>query len=250
MRRPGARASGAEVALLVSLTAWGLFPVVLLVIQAVNAHARLTGADGLIGADGVLGADQLQYLAWARDAGSHVLASDLFSFIPSGHVYLEPVFAITGALWKIGVPLQVAYLIWKPIAALALFAAAFGWAGRTLGDGLRPRVAVLALSLFLYTPLAALFNWAQLGSGPLRFQLYLLATSCSRPTSCGATCRARSDWRSRCLLSWPPSGRSTQPAALRRDQAACVSRFSAARSQLRSWPPAAHPSFTLGRAPR
>jgi hypothetical protein len=175
MRRPGARASGAELALLVSLTAWGLFPVVLLLIHAVNAHARWTGADGLIGADGVLGADQLQYLAWARDAGSHVLASDLFSFIPSGHVYLEPAFAITGALWRIGVPLQVAYLIWKPIAALALFAAAFGWAGRTLGDGLRPRVAVLALALFLYVPLAALFNWAQLGSGTLRFQLYLLA---------------------------------------------------------------------------
>ena len=174
MRRLGARASGTEVALLVSLTAWGLFPVVLLVIQAVNAHARLTGADGLIGADGVLGADQLQYLAWVRDAGSHVLASDLFSFIPSGHVYFEPVFAISGALWKIGVPLQFAYLIWKPIAALALFAAALAWAGRALGDDLRGRAAVVALSLFLYTPLAALFNWAQLGSGPLRFQLYLL----------------------------------------------------------------------------
>jgi hypothetical protein len=174
MRRPGARASGAEVALLVSLTAWGVFPVVLLVIHAVHAHARLTGADGLIGADGVLGADQLQYLAWARDAGSHLLASDLFSFTPSGHVYFEPLFAITGALWRIGVPLSLAYLLWKPIAALALFLAALAWARRTLGDELRARVAVLALSLFLYTPLAALFSWAQLGSGPLRFQLYLL----------------------------------------------------------------------------
>lgn len=175
MRRSGARASGAELALLVSLTAWGLFPVVLLVIHALSAHARLTGADGLIGANGVLGADQLQYLAWARDAGNHLLASDLFSLNPSGHVYFEPVFAITGALWRIGIPLPLAYLIWKPIAALALFAAALAWAGRTVGDELRPRAAVLALSLFLYLPLAALFNWAALGSGTLRFQLYLLA---------------------------------------------------------------------------
>jgi hypothetical protein len=174
MRRPGARASGAEVALLVSLTAWGVFPVVLLVIHAVHAHARLTGADGLIGADGVLGADQLQYLAWARDAGSHLLASNLFSFTPSGHVYFEPLFALTGALWRIGVPLQVAYLLWKPIAAVAMFVAALAWARRTLGDELRARAAVVALSLFLCTPLAALFSWAQLGSGPLRFQLYLL----------------------------------------------------------------------------
>ena len=175
MRRSGARASGAELTLLAALTAWGLFPVVLMVLHAVNAHARWTGADGLIGADGVLGADQLQYLAWARDAGSHLLASDLFTFTPSGHVYLEPAFAITGALWRISVPLQVAYLIWKPIAALALFAAALALARRTFGDELRPRVAVVALSLFLYAPLTALFNWAQLGSGVLRFQLYLLA---------------------------------------------------------------------------
>ncbi|MBV9839255.1 MAG: hypothetical protein JO156_14165, partial [Solirubrobacterales bacterium] len=78
MRRPRARASLAELALLVALIAWALFPVVLLVAHALHDHVRLTGADGLIGVDGVLGADQLQYLAWARDAGNHALISDLF----------------------------------------------------------------------------------------------------------------------------------------------------------------------------
>jgi len=67
----GPRVSRAEIVLLVALGAWGLFPLVLLLVHAAALHARFTGADGLIGADGVLGADQLQYLAWTRDASAH-----------------------------------------------------------------------------------------------------------------------------------------------------------------------------------
>ena len=100
MPERGPRASAAEIVLLVALVAWGIFPVVLLLAHAGQLHARFTGADGLIGADGVLGADQLQYLAWARDAAHHVLSSDLFSLEPSGHVYLEPLFTITGGLYR------------------------------------------------------------------------------------------------------------------------------------------------------
>jgi hypothetical protein len=171
----GPRASRAEIVLLVALAAWALFPLVLLLVHASQTHTTFTGADGLIGADGVLGADQLQYLAWARDAGLHSLASDLFTLVPSGHVYLEPLFTITGALWRVGLSLQLAYLVWKPLAALALFVAAIVWARRFFGDQLGARAAVVVLSLFLYTPLAALFNWAQLSKGSVDFQLYLLA---------------------------------------------------------------------------
>src|ERR1700722_12797688 len=175
MRRSWTRASRTELALLAALAAWGLFPLVLLLAHAIDAHARFTGADGLIGADGVLGADQLQYLAWARDAGAHGLASDLFSLAPSGHVYLQPLFAISGALWRLGLSLQLAYLLWKPVAVIALFAGALAWARRMFGDQARARAAVVVLSLFLYTPLAALTSWAILGSGRFRFQMYLLA---------------------------------------------------------------------------
>ena len=65
----GPRASAVGVALVVALGAWAAFPIVLLLVHAAQTHSTFTGADGLIGADGVLGADQLQYLAWARDAG-------------------------------------------------------------------------------------------------------------------------------------------------------------------------------------
>jgi hypothetical protein len=171
----GPRLSRGELVLLAVLSAWCLFPLVLLLVHAAHLHARFTGADGLIGADGVLGADQLQYLAWARDAGAHGgLASDLFTLSPSGHVYLEPLFAITGALYRIGVSLPLAYLLWKPVAIVALFVSAVAWARRMFADRLAPRAAVVGLSLFLYTPLAALFSWTQLGSGSFRFSLFLL----------------------------------------------------------------------------
>jgi hypothetical protein len=169
------RVSGIEKALLAALGAWGLFPLVLLLVHAGHAHASFTGADGLIGADGVLGADQLQYLAWARDAGAHGLASDLFSLAPSGHVYLEPIFTIVGALHRIGLSLTLAYLLFKPVAIVALLLGAVAWARRTFAEQLAPRAAAVALSLFLYTPLAALFSWGQLGAGSFRFSLYLLA---------------------------------------------------------------------------
>src|SRR5665811_308402 len=140
---------------LVALAVWGLFPLFLLLVHAAQAHARFTGADGLIGADGVLGADQLQYLAWARDASAHGLASDLFSLAPSGHVYLEPIFTIIGGLHRIGLSLALAYQLVKPVAIIALFLGVVAWARRLFGDQIAARAAVVVLSLFLFTPLAA-----------------------------------------------------------------------------------------------
>ncbi len=170
----GPRVSGPELALLVALAAWATFPIVLLLVHASQTHTIFTGADGLIGADGVLGADQLQYLAWARDAGTHLLASDLFTFAPSGHVYLQPLFTITGLLWQIGLSLQLAYLIWKPLAVLALFAGG-GCLGTsrvrrpTRGAGRDRHAGAVS-----YTPLTALYSWTQMAGSSFRFSLYLL----------------------------------------------------------------------------
>ncbi len=175
VRELGPRVSGVELLLLGALAAWGLFPLALLLIHAGDLHARFTGADGLIGADGVLGADQLQYLSWARDASAHVLVSNLFSLAPSGHVYLQPLFLVTGGLYRLGVSLVTAYQLWKPVAIVIMLAAAVAWARRMFGAQLGARAATVVLSLFLFTPLAALFSWSGLGSGPFRFNLYLLA---------------------------------------------------------------------------
>ena len=172
----GPRVSRAEIVLLAALAVWAAFPIVLVLVHASQTHSTFTGADGLIGANGVLGADQLQYLAWARDAGTHGLASDLFTLQPNGHVYLEPLFTITGALWRIGLSIQLAYLIWKPLAVVALLFAAVAWARRAFGDQLGARAAAVVLAVFLYTPLTALFSWFKLGGGSFRFELYLLGS--------------------------------------------------------------------------
>jgi hypothetical protein len=164
-----------EIVLLVGLAAWAAFPLLLLLVHAGQSHARFTGADGLIGADGVLGADQLQYLAWVRDASAHGgLASDLFSFSQGGHVYLQPMFAISGALYRMGLSLPLAYLLWKPVGILALGLAAVAWARRFFGDQFAARAACVTISLFLVTPVAALFSWTQWAAGSFRFSLYLL----------------------------------------------------------------------------
>ncbi len=164
-----------EIVLLAGLTAWGLFPLVLLLVHSGQLHARFTGADGLIGADGVLGADQLQYLAWARDASNHGgLASDLFSFSQGGHVYLQPLFAITGFLYSLGLSLPLAYLLWKPLGIIALGLAGVAWARRFFADQLGARAAAVTLALFLCTPVAALYSWTQWGASSFRFNVYLL----------------------------------------------------------------------------
>ncbi|MGH2926688.1 MAG: hypothetical protein ACRDL8_00605, partial [Solirubrobacteraceae bacterium] len=166
---------GAEILLGLALAAWALFPLALLLVHASALHASFTGANGLIGADGVLGADQLQYLAWIRDASTHGgLASDLFTLSPSGHVYLEPLFALSALLLHLGLSIQLSYLLLEPLAIVALAVAVAAWARRAFPDATGPRAAAVALSLFLCTPVAALFSWTQLGGGPFRFQLYLL----------------------------------------------------------------------------
>ena len=105
---------------------------------------------------------------------THGLASDLFSLSPSGHVYLEPIFTIVGGLHRIGLSLPLAYQLFKPLAIVALLLAAVAWARRMFADQLGARAATVALSLFLYTPLAALYSWTQAGAGSFRFSLYLL----------------------------------------------------------------------------
>jgi hypothetical protein len=165
----GARSRYGEAVLLAVLALWALVPVVLMAIHAAETGDRLTGADG------VIGADQMQYLAWVRDAGSHGLASDLFQLTPTAHVFAQPMFLISSALWRIGVPLQLAYWLWKPVAIAVLFIGAAWWTRRLFSRSPAAGLAALALTLFFYTPLAALAAWGHLGSSSGRVQLGVVA---------------------------------------------------------------------------
>src|SRR5215207_5084497 len=140
-------------------------PLVVLVLRL------LAYGDAPTGADGPLTGDQLQYLAWVRDAGSHGLASNLFELRPSAHVFAHPLFTPSGLVWRLGVPLEVAYWIWKPVAVVALFAGARALAARLLPGDCPAQAAAVALALFSFTPIAALVGWAELGSAAGREHL-------------------------------------------------------------------------------
>lgn len=148
---------------------WGLLPVVLMVIHAAQSHLTLTGADGPIGAD------QLQYLAWVRDGGEHGLASNLYELVPNPHVFLQPMFAISSVLWRIGLPMALAYWLWKPVAVWLLFAGAAAWARRFVPGSGGARLSALLLNLFLFAPTSAIALWASVGSAARQARLQQLA---------------------------------------------------------------------------
>jgi hypothetical protein len=134
-------------------------------IHAAQSHLTLTGADGPIGAD------QLQYLSWVRDGGEHGLASNLYELVPNPHVFLQPMFAISSLLWRIGLPMTLAYWLWKPVAVWILLAGAVAWAGRFFPDSRGARLSALLLSLSLFAPVSAIALWGSVGSAARQAQL-------------------------------------------------------------------------------
>ncbi len=149
----------AGLATLIALLAWGVAPVVYLVVEAAASHRSLSGADG------PFAADQLQYFAWIRSAGEHVLATNGFDLRLGAHVYLHPMWLLSGLAWRAGAGIGLSYLLWLPIAAVLLFASFSAYVRRLVAPG-RPQIAALVLTLFFVTPAHALFGWLGLpGAG-------------------------------------------------------------------------------------
>jgi hypothetical protein len=139
--------------LLLVLVSWSIAPLIALLLYAAHRGGTFTGVYGpfLV--------DQLQYLAWIRDSGQHLLASNLFDVVPSSHVFLHPMFLLSGAAWRMGLSPQVAYMLWLPVAILALFSGFLAYVHRMVSPGRWQRPAALALALFFVTPTAALAHW-------------------------------------------------------------------------------------------
>jgi hypothetical protein len=175
-----------ELVILFVLVVWGLAPLIVMIVHSLEAHVELTGADGLIGAD------QLQYLAWVRDAGEHGLAANLFELAPSGHVFAQPMFTLSGLLWWLGLPIQLAYLIWKPIAVLVLFGGAWVWAARFFPAQGVARAVAMFLSLFAYPPLGSVVLWTPVGSAVWRAHVAILSNEVFASQALWAIYRRRS----------------------------------------------------------
>ena len=133
--------------------AWAVAPIVLAV--------RMTGGE-LTGGVGHFPADQLQYMAWVREAGEHFLASNLFQLERSERIFLHPMFVVSGALWRAGMPIQMAFLLWLPVAVAALVASAWSYVGR-LVEGSAARLAALVLGLFYAAPIIPVADWLSIG---------------------------------------------------------------------------------------
>jgi hypothetical protein len=138
---------GFDWTVLLALAALSLWLLALVVREQTTDHLW-------IGAEGTRLPDQMQFLGWVRDAGDGGLIGNLFQ-VPAGDgVYLHPGFAFSGAMERAGLPVGLAYLVWKPVAVLAIFFAVRGYVRRVLTTVVQRRAA-LVLALFYVAPFAA-----------------------------------------------------------------------------------------------
>jgi hypothetical protein len=166
--RARARLSAPDRALLGLLLVSGALPLVLLAVTG------LIGGKTLTGATGIYPADQLQYMAWAREEAGHLLAASNFDLVPSGHVLIDPMFLVSGLGFRVGLPIQVAFLAWFPIAAAVLFGGFRAYVRRTVTEGF-DRTFALALALFACTPVLPLLAWTSAVHGQSKFRLIAIA---------------------------------------------------------------------------
>ena len=127
-------------------------PLVYLAIRALAEHETMSGGESLFVAD------QIQYLAWIRSEGEHVLAANELALRTGGHVFLHPMFVISGLLWRAGVNIAVSYLVWLPVAVGVLYIGFRRFVWRMIGTPLA-RAATLILALFFVTPGDPLAGW-------------------------------------------------------------------------------------------
>ncbi|HEX8051603.1 MAG TPA: hypothetical protein VF517_01325 [Thermoleophilaceae bacterium] len=155
MTRP--RLDRFELLLLAALFALSVAVLVGLLLRVWTKGGVITGSDGF------LVVDQMQYLNWLRQAGEHVTVGNLYDLDPGGpRSFLHPGVLVSGLLHRLGLGVAAAYMAWKPVAVIALFAAALAWTRRFFTRRDDRRLA-LALVLFTASPVAALVGWAGLG---------------------------------------------------------------------------------------
>jgi len=147
-----------ELAVAVALALWTLVPMF-----------TLLGHGGVFnGAYGSDVPDLMQYMSFIRDSGQHVLISNRFDVVGDPHLFLDPVFALSGLAWRLGASIQLALLLWIPISVLALLLGFAAYIRRLLGRDRTATAVALVLAFFYVAPAMALTQWLH-GSSTLRF---------------------------------------------------------------------------------
>ena len=151
-----ARLTRLEWTVLAVLVAWSLIPLVLALVDVWQNGGVISGGESF----GVV--DDYQYLAWVREMGEHGLASNLLDVEDDPRVYLHPMWLLSGLAWKAGLPIQAAFVLWKPVAVGVLAAGYVAYVRRMVAEPGR-RALALALALLYLAPIGPLMEW--LGAG-------------------------------------------------------------------------------------
>jgi hypothetical protein len=156
------RLDRSEAGVLVVLLVLALAPLAGLLVRVWTQGGVVTGGDGF------LVADPLQYLTWLREAGEHVAVANLFDLENGPRSFVHPGVVISGLLHQLGLGVVASYMVWKPVAVVALFAGALALCRRFLPRS-DDRVLALVLALFFASPIAALVGWAGIGGNDVKF---------------------------------------------------------------------------------
>jgi hypothetical protein len=138
---------------LVALAAWGSAALAYVAARAASLGEAVAGPVSALA-----GADQYRYFAWVREAGDHLLISNAYGLDGGPHALLQPMFVLSGLLWRAGLSVQLAYFVWMPVAVAVLWGGYVAYVKRTVEGG-PARLAALALALLAFTPLLPLLDW-------------------------------------------------------------------------------------------
>ncbi len=160
--RPALIVSGA-------LLAWGCIPLAVLLLDVARRGGVLSGSEGMLA-----GPDQLFYMSSIRESGRDGLISNQYRLGYSEGVFFHPMFALSGLLWKAGLSVKLALLVWKPIAAAALGVGAWAYVSRLLNG--HARLAAAGLALFFFSPALPVLDWGGVSLDGLdRFTMLLVS---------------------------------------------------------------------------
>lgn len=134
-----------ELAVLAAFGAVSVWVLALDLHHSIGTSLWWTGGDGFW-------ADDFQYMAWIQEASRHVLVSNLYVLRSTPHDYFQPAIVVSGGLSALGVAPWLSFLLWKPVAVVAVFYAIRGYVNRLLpGRGARRAALVLALFFGSFT---------------------------------------------------------------------------------------------------
>jgi hypothetical protein len=163
-----------------SIDAFDLAVVVVFVLVGVWTALLLwhrSGPDHLwTGTNGIYLGDQMQYLGWIRTSLRGILIGDPYTTSGGTRDFLYPPLVVSEILVRVGVSTWLSYLLWMPVAAVALALCVRALVRRSMvAFSTASRRIALVLALFYISPLwylASHFGWPSLYFGSYSLEMW------------------------------------------------------------------------------